>query len=237
MAQNGTMKTSFLIQRRQVNIRWDIPAGKKHTHGRTVGADQGVLTCLTLSDGQVTKTDNHGFDLNSIMDRLNRRRKGSKGFKKAQTQRLHYINHSINQLNFNGIKEIRLEKIKNLRRGMRTSKKLGHFTYTQIREKIIDVCQRTGVQFVEQGNVYMSQRCSSCEYVHKASRKRKLFVCKNCSFTMDADLNAALNHESDIMELPYGFWRHKLNRIGFFWTINGLFDNDGQVLTVPDIKY
>ena len=39
--------------------------------GRTVGADQGILTCLTLSDGQITQKCNHGHDLSSIQRKMN----------------------------------------------------------------------------------------------------------------------------------------------------------------------
>ena len=79
-------------------------------------ADQGKNTCLSLSDGQVTKTNKHGYDLNSILDLMSKRVKGSKGFKRCQEHRKNYINWSINQLNFQDIKKINLERLKDVRR-------------------------------------------------------------------------------------------------------------------------
>ena len=56
----------------------------------------------------------------------------------------------------------------------------------------------------------------------------------------DSDINGALNHEADLYRLPVGFWRLRLNRLGFFWLGLGIFNTAGQEITVPDeenLKY
>ena len=40
----------------------------------------------------------------------------------------------------------------------------------------------------------------------------------------DADINSALNHEAELVELPFGFRHFKLNKTGFFWNTQGVFD-------------
>lgn len=41
---------------------------------------------------------------------------------------------------------------------------------------------------------YTSQQCSKCKYIHKDNRKSQaLFTCIECSFTLNADINAAYN--------------------------------------------
>ena len=70
----GLIKTSFLISHLAINVRFDIKIEQK-TIGLVEGADQGIKTCLTLSDTQVTGKDNHGHDLNSIICKLKRKTK------------------------------------------------------------------------------------------------------------------------------------------------------------------
>ena len=123
-----------------------------------------------------------------------------------------------------------------LRSGQRSSRFLSHWTYTTIRDKISDICDLSGIKFVESSNVYRSQRCSHCGFVHKSNRKGKGFVCRHCGFTYDADINSALNHQADLVELPFGIRHLKLNKSGFFWKEFGLFDINDQELIVPDVS-
>jgi hypothetical protein len=46
----------------------------------------------------------------------------------------------------------------------------------------------------------------------------KMFKCKSCGMTKDADLNAAVNHELDLVVCPFDF-RSQENRKGFFWNL------------------
>lgn len=235
LKRNGIIKNSFLIKKDCVDLRWDISKPNKVSVAgrRVVGADQGIVTCLTLSDGQITKPDIHGHDFRSIIKKLVRKKRGSKAFRRAQAHRRNYINWSINQLDFSEICEFRLEKLRHVRRGKKSKGRyMNSFSYPLIRQKVEDICLRLGVQFCEQNPTYRSQRCNECGYVHKSSRKGKLFVCGNCHMTMDADLNAALNHAVDLYALPSRFWQMKLNLIGFYWKSDGLYDSFGQQLTV-----
>jgi transposase len=227
-------KTSWIIGKDSVSSLWGydpLPT----TGTIIVGADQGAKTCLTLSNGQATTTNKHGYDLASIMKKLSRRKKGSKGFKRAQEERTNYINWAINQLDINNIKELRLEKLYDVRRGCNSGRFLGHWTYTAINKKIINRCQEEGVPIKEQSPTYRSQRCSKCGWTHKSNRKKKEFKCICCGYSLDADLNGACNHVVDLFPLPIGMWRSQLNRKGFFWNETGLFDSIGQELTVPDV--
>ena len=150
------------------------------------------------------------------MQKLSRKKKGTNAFAKAQAHRTNYINYCINQLNLSGVAELRLEKIKDLRKGRSSSRYLSHFTYTEIQQKLQDVCIQNGVRFVLQESSYRSQRCSSCGYVHSKNRSSKDFKCLNCGFTADADLNAATNHVVDLPDLDR-FVVGNYNKSGFLW--------------------
>lgn len=229
---NWNMKHSFLFSDQSINIRWEKENVLK-SEGRIVGADQGKLTTMTFSDGQVTKADKHNHDLTSIIDKLSRKRKGSNAFKKASDHRTNYINWSINQLNLDGIKEIRMEEVININYGKRVSRQMQHWTNTIIRDKMERIAEISEVRLIMQSSTYRSQRCSSCSIVRKANRKGKLYECNSCGLIMDADLNAANNHEINLPDIPKYLQVSKLNRSGFLWKSDGFFNFDGVELRVP----
>jgi len=231
-SKGGVMKPSFLISKNSVDIRWEIPNPEKVIEGRVIGADQGMKDVLTLSDTQVTpNTDIHGHSLDSILDKLNRKQKGSNGFKRTQDHRENFINWSINKLNFNGIKQINLEKIWNIGYKNKTNRKLSHWTNTLIRDKVESRCEELGVQVKHQDSTYRSQRCSDCGQVRKANRKGKLYECMNCGIILDSDLNAAMNHEILLTEIPWELRKLRMNiGAGFYWLKSGFYDSEGRSL-------
>ena len=233
----GERKGSIRLGEKNVTLFFEVPDVPKRKEGRVLGADQGMLTALTLSDGQATQKDCHGHDLSSICAKLSRREKGSKGFEQAQSHRTNYTNWSINQLNFNGVKKVNLERIFNLRKGKSSSRKLSHWAYTGIKTKLVRLSEVEGFDLVEQDNKFRSQRCSKCGWVHKSNRKGKTFKCTsvNCDFVADADLNAASNHETELCDVSRA-WLDHLNRgPGFYWMKDGLYDRGGEPI-VPRTK-
>jgi predicted RNA-binding Zn-ribbon protein involved in translation (DUF1610 family) len=228
------MMTSFSLSNKNLTIRWENIAPEKKTEGIIVGADQGMKDVLTLSNESVTKkVNNHGHSLESVIKVLERKKKGSKAFRKTQEHRKNIINWSINSLSFGNIKEIRLEKIVNIGYGKRQSRKMFHWTNTLIRDKVISTCEELGVLVIQQDAIYRSQRCSSCGQVRKANRKGKTYLCKNCGLKIDSDLNAAKNHEQDLPKIPFELRRLRKNLgEGFLWKPNGFFEMAGEEFTV-----
>jgi transposase len=238
LQEKGKQMNSFLIGKDFVNIRWDIQTPEEKQVGKTLGIDQGMKDVLTCSDGyQTPKTDKHGHSLESILTRLSNKKKGSKSFKRTQEQRSNFINWSINQLNVSDIKEIKLEHIWNIGYKSGKSRILSHWTNTNIRDKVISVCELNGVHLTEQKSTYRSQRCSGCGMVRKANRKGKVYQCKSCGLVMDADVNASINISLNLPEIPYTLRQRQLNRAGFIWNEAGLFDLSGRSLeSLPPVK-
>ena len=232
LSSKGKILTSFLIDKDNINIRWEIESTEKKTEGLTLGADQGKKDVLTLSNGTVTKkVDQHGHSLDSIIKKVSLKKKGSKAFKRAKEHQKNFVNRSINELNFNDVKQINLEKIWNIGYKKSRSRLMSHWSNTIIRDKIQSKCDLEGITLVHSSCTYMSQRCSICGNVNKQNRKGKSFKCTHCSNTMDADLNAACNHAVEgLPEIPYSLRQLNLNRQGFFWNQNGLFDSTGRSL-------
>jgi transposase len=232
--EKGKYKQAIRINEKNLVLIYEVPKELKKT-GKTIGCDQGQNTVASFSDNQVTKCCTHNHDLNSIQDKLSRCKKGSKGFKRTQDHRKNYINHSLNQIDYSDIKELRLEKVKNIRRNKKSSRKLTHWKYPLIKQKLNRLGEEKGFLFVEVPNEFRSQRCSECGWVRKANRKGKTFTCTKCGFTTDSDLNASYNLELDLFEIPYWVRLKKMNRKGFYWNSDGLFLDSWECI-VPNTK-
>lgn len=232
LESKATIMTSILLSDKTVDLRWKYsppdPQGDD-----VVGADTGINSVVTLSDGQSTLKDNHGHSLNSILQRISRKKKGSKSFKNTLIQRDNFIRWSVNRLDLSNIKEIRLEKVSNFRYKKNVGKFLNYSGEALIRSKLIDFAEDRGVRIVLQNSAYRSQRCSWCGFVYSANRKGKLFSCKHCSFQADADYNASCNHEQNLPSANFLRY-HSDKPKKFFWKEGGFFNLDGSELTVPN---
>jgi len=183
-----------------------------------LGVDVGALDTISCSNGIQTKEDCHGHTLGTILKKLAKKKKGSKAFERTANHRDNYINWSVNQLNLYNVKELRIENIKDIRRGKSSSRFLSGWTYTKIFSKLERLAEEHDVHVSKVDPTYTSQRCSKCGFVHKKSRSGKKFSCTSCNFSIDSDLNAAINIANDrLLPIKSSFRNKSLNRSGFFW--------------------
>jgi IS605 OrfB family transposase len=213
----GNMKNGLRLSCRDAIIMFESTVELKQD-GDTVGLDIGVKSIATLSDGQHTSKDSHGWDLTKIIQKMNSKTKGSKAYLRCQRHRTNYVNWSINQIDLSNVKKLKLERIKNVRSGVRTSRFLNRWTYTEIKSKLELTCEKLGVQVEYVSPTYTSQRCSFCGWVRSSNRKGKLFKCGKCGFTTDSDLNGARNICANLR--PIGTKERLLckNKTGFYWS-------------------
>ena len=222
-----------MLSENDVNFRWQIIVEPKK-EGIKVGCDQGKLTVVTFSDGQIPlQTDKHGHSLDSIIETMSNKKIGSKAFHKATCHRTNFIHWSVKQMKYDGIKEVGFEEIININKYRKTIRKMLHWVNTEIRDTMKSETDRAGVLFTLQSSPCRSQRCSGCSIVRKSNRKGKLYTCNRCGMIMDADLNASKNHAIDLPDIPLWLRESGLNRKGFLWTPDGFFDLDGVELRVP----
>ncbi len=215
----GVLKSGIRLTHDTLTLMFDIPEMPKKIEGSVLGIDIGHTTMLSCSNGITSTKDSHGHDLSSINQRLSRKKKGSKGFKRVSDHRKNYINWAINKLNLQGIQRINLENIKYLRRGKRSSRLMSHWNYADIFSKLESTCEEQGVLVLKVNPTYTSKRCSACGWTRSNNRKGKLFKCDRCNYTDDSDLNASRNIASDLSPIYYrGKKRQQLSiREGFFW--------------------
>jgi transposase len=218
MLAAGKIKAGVRISKDTLTVLFELPAPKPAV-GKTVGIDVGLTTIMTCNDGQAVNGDRHGHTYQSICEKLARRKRGSNGFKQAQEHRKNFIRWSVNQLDLDGIGRVRLERIKNLRRGRRSSRLLSRWNYADLFARMEAKLGDSGVQIVKTSPTYTSQRCSACGWVRKGNRKGKRFKCDKCSFECDADLNGSLNISVDLPPISKAERLRHANRKGFYWLV------------------
>ncbi|MFA5758778.1 MAG: transposase [Clostridia bacterium] len=189
--------------------------------GETLGIDIGIKNTISASNNFYSTPCKHNHTLESIQKTLSNKKKGSKNFKQTQEHRKNYINWTINQLNLDNFKTVKLEKIKNMRYKSRSSRFMSHWTYTDIFDKLCLKCEELGVQVLHISPTYTSQRCSACGWTRKRNRKGKVFKCEKCNFTSDSDLNGSFNISLDLPEILWEKRHAHDNKKGFYWHVRG----------------
>ena len=204
-----------------IELSFELPDEENHG-GKTIGIDIGQHSVLSVSDGQQITIDKHGHSYRSICERLARKKKRSKSFQRTVKHRTNFIRWSLNQLNLDGIKEIKIEKLKNVYKGKRISRVMSHWNYRELRTLLVSYFKERDVLISEVSPGYTSQCCSKCGRVRKSNRKGRLFKCDNCGNIIDADLNASLNIALNRKPLNMAKIRsERLNIKGFFWNPDG----------------
>jgi len=217
MLVNGRIKSCIRLSKNDLTFMFEFDMPKRVESGEVLGIDVGQNEAISCSNGQVISKDCHGHSYKSICEKLSRKKKGSKAFKKAEAHRSNYINWSVNQLDLSGIKIVRRENIKNMRKCKRVNRKLSHWNYAELFDRLDSKLNDAGVQIVKICSTYTSQRCSSCGWVRKGNRKGKLFKCLSCGFTLDSDLNAAKNISFELPAISKEQRLKNENRTGFYW--------------------
>lgn len=231
----GEVLNGISLGKGSVTLRYDVPDVLKRSEGTSFSIDQGLKTMLTTSREDIFPLDPHGHNLESIIDSMARCKNGSKGFHKKVAHRKNYVNWLVKQLDLSNVKEIKLEKITNIKYGRKVSLELKHWSNPLIQEALTKRTEELGVILTLVDNAYNSQRCNHCGWTQKSNRNKKEFLCKNCNHSDDADANASKNIDIrfTLFELPFGFMSLKKNLDGFFWNPLGIYSKDGEDLIVP----
>ena len=225
----GSLKGSISLKRDDISIRYEITPLYSRKRGEfiskemVVGADMGINKILTLSDGQMTSNINsHNKSFNDCLVELNRTKKGSKNYGRKLIQKDNFIKEVINKLDFSEIDILQLESNKGIKANTNNSNH--YWATTVITNKIITKTQEKQVALYSVPSYFKSQRCFRCGFTHKLNRHKEDFKCRNCSHSIDADLNASMNN-SIILPFDDSLWIacKENKRNGFFWLLNGSF--------------
>ena len=176
-------------------VLWvEIPDCNSRTKGTVVGIDIGINKLLSDSDGA-----HYGREFRSILMKIRRREPGSNGRRRAYAERENYINRTINQLPWESIAVIGIEKLhdmkrgKNRKRGKAFRKAVAPWLYRRVIERIGCKAQERRSRLVEIDPAYTSQDCPACKARNSLNRHGEVFLCIACGHAGDADTVGAQN--------------------------------------------
>ena len=162
---------------------------------KNLGIDIGVKKLMTDSDGKM-----YGKEIEPLIQKIKRKKLGSKGHKRSLRERNEYINRKIKELpvdvNFviedlKGLK--RRKKNTNKTHEDRLKSKLHYWNYRKVLSGIERFSEVVGVQCLKVSPAYTSQTCPVCRKVNKLNRSGEDFKCLACQYQNDADIVGALN--------------------------------------------
>lgn len=189
-------KKSIQIQRREdgqyfLNFIYEKEDVIKKNN-RQIGIDLGSHKLIADSDGNF-----YGQDLHDIYDKLAKKQRGSKKYKKL----LAYKKNRVNEICNIFIEEhagynIVCEDLKNVKHKSSfyrsVNNKLQYWSYWQVINKLEMLSQSEGFTLTKVDPSYTSQTCSKCGAVIKTNRNGEHYHC-DCGLEIDADTNAAIN--------------------------------------------
>jgi len=176
-------------------VLWiELPDLPDKTVGTKLGIDVGLNKLIATSDNKV-----YGVDMKEYVARVRRRKPGSKGKLRACRARDQYINETLNQLPWNELSLVAVEKLTNLKKGKKPGrgksfrKALAPWTYAYVLKRIELKARMNRVRRVEVSPSYTSQICPKCTHRARSNRVNEKFMCMQCGYTADADYVGSVN--------------------------------------------
>jgi len=174
----------------EVLFEKDQPAPRQE--GKEISIDLGYCKLLATSEKQFI-----GTEFRNLAEKIQRKKQGSKAFKRALIERDEYVNRTVKTLPWPDLKTIVLEDLKGLKDGRRFHKqfqaKFQRWTYPAVIKRLELLSEISGVHVHKVNPAFTSQTCPKCRTVDKRSRNGEKFRCIYCGYCADADYVGSLN--------------------------------------------
>lgn len=196
---NGyTVNSSVQLRRIDGNLYVNLFLEKEKpevkTTGKVKGIDVGIKKLMVTSEGEFL-----GSEIESKIQKLKRRKRGSKNSKQTIEEIKSYIGQQVNKLNLDDTCAVVLEdlEVQNMQKHGKSSKEhrktLGNWNSRLLFGRVMNRADENRVSTFFVQPAYSSQECSSCKVICKESRKGERYECKHCGASLDADYNASIN--------------------------------------------
>ena len=165
---------------------------KKKSDNQKVGIDLGAHKLIADSNGKF-----YGQDLYDVYDRLSKKQRGSKKYKRLLEYKKNRVNEICNKFvkDYSGCDFV-CEDLKNVKYKSSFYKtinnKLQYWSYRQVIDQMESLSESKGFTLIKVDPSYTSQTCSNCGAVIKSNRNGERYHC-SCGLEIDADTNAAIN--------------------------------------------
>ncbi len=160
--------------------------------GKEIGIDIGYRKLLATSERQF-----HGEKFKELADKIQRKKQGSKAFKRTLIERNEFVNRTVKELPWSDLKVIAVENLKGLKNGRRFRKqfqaKFQRWTYPAVLKRLELLGEISGVHVHRVNPAFTSQTCPKCKVRDKRSRNGELFKCTACGYSEDSDYIGSLN--------------------------------------------
>ena len=203
----GRRLNSYIIKRDCVHFCFEVETGKKKEEGKLAGLDTGIIALATLDNGTQL-----GTDIKQLVEIVKRKQHGSnkqKTARRALKQRMDEVAKELAKQDLQLLVVEDLQKLnyktklrRRLSKSMRRS--LGIWAYRYWLNRVQMVTEDNRISLRRIPPAYTSQRCSSCSHTERGNRNGKNFLCRNCGYVDDADVNAAKNILFRFTSGPYG---------------------------------
>lgn len=186
----------------------EFPDGELIKTDGFLGVDMGIVNIATTSTGNKfsgSTVDKVRIRISNHRNRLQKcgTRSARKRLKKISRQQRRFvrnINHCVSKDVVKEAKALNLgvavEDLHKIKKTVRKSQRQRHeqWSFYELATFLEYKCKLAGLPFVKVDPSYTSQRCSQCGHISRFNRKTQAkFVCEHCGFSMNADINAAIN--------------------------------------------
>lgn len=217
--ESGKRLNSYIITKNYVQFAFEIETGTKKEGLKCVGIDSGINALASTSS-----LNQYGKDIKENIERVKRCSHGSNGQKKARRALKQRIDEIVIELFNNENPDlIVVEKLKNLNKNSKVKRLLtknirrsiGIWNWKYWLKRLEERCELNRVSFRSVSPYYTSQTCPRCNHVDRGNRKGEIFMCLNCGYTNNADINAGINILNRFLTGAYGVRYKQENLINF----------------------
>jgi len=159
-----------------------------------LGIDIGINKLIADSDGNF-----YGTEFKRVRDKIVRRERGSRGYRRALRERDILIDKAVNALPWGSFKVLGVEDLRGIKRGKSKNrsktfrKKAAPWTVRRVKARLAHKAEAHRVRLVPVVAAHTSQECPVCGTVSRRNRRGEDFVCVACGHKADADVVGAQN--------------------------------------------
>ncbi len=183
----------FVLKRTALRVNMDSSITLNY-HSDVIEKKGDTLIGVDLGRGKaITRSDDYtGFPLEKLLEKINRKKQGSKAHKQAKIELKNAINRSAKiDIDYNSIDVLAMEKLTDMKRNKKWGNRNHNWRVGLLQERILNCAEEHGVRVIRVNAAYTSQTCADCGHRSKKNRKGNRFRCIRCEHEADADINAA----------------------------------------------
>ena len=188
-------KTTFQLSTEEFFNQPDVSRLRKNISDR----NKEITRLYKLRKKRAHKQGLHVWELSKSKNELKLIERRNKAYKKIHNKLENFYYRIINDIVKRRPEAIVLETIyvKDIRRNAtnpNASKEIAQVYFCMIRYMFESKCDEYSIPLYEVNEHYPSSLiCNQCKYKHNNLGKTRIFICPNCGYTIDRDLNASLN--------------------------------------------